>query len=496
MATVPTTQDFADKDLAEAFEAIEDEFDNCRRLLKQFRREPEDDAKKTDYESARSNLGLLLNKVASDTAINFGASNPDAGKREEGAKAGKLHLYLLKQYHEDLPASGVVQVLALVDSKVYQKTTSSVPVAPSYDGTIKFSQLKELVTVYNGVKHPLVPVEFLTRYDEAIVASSSKDLPEQVKVSTIRMVLKDVALKWHDNVRRKAELGYVREKAQMEGWAQYKAAFLQEFQAPVSYAEQNRIRNRLASDAKSLSGHGLLAACEEAAMAILSDKPHNHLFQTERELLAINLFTTHCDALVRSKLANTDPAKQLNRSDVLLAIDMADTQREMARVSVNKTSVLLTELMSELGEQQTEALQAAFVQSGRGGGGGARPPGGNRNSGKCYHCQLEGHLKHECTKFKVEKPQEYQEYCARRLANRQRGGRGRGGRRGGGQHNRNVAPVQANVAVGETPEEPKDTSKDDPKDKNETVATVQSSANMDGVLHDMFLHRPEPMLPL
>ena len=82
------------------------------------------------------------------------------------------------------------------------------------------------------------------------------------------------------------------------------------------------------------------------------------------------------------------------------------------------------------------------------------------------------------------------------MANRQRGGRGRGGRRGGGQHNRNVAPVQANVAVVETPEEPKDTRKDDPKDKNETVATVQSSANMDGVLHDMFLHRPEPMLPL
>ena len=197
---------------------------------------------------------------------------------------------------------------------------------------------------------------------------------------------------------------------------------------------------------------------------------------------------------MRSKLANTDPSRKLTRREALLAIDMADMQREMARVSVNKTSVLLTELMSELGEGQAEALQAAFVQSGRGGGGGRRPGGQDGSSGKCYYCQLTGHLKHECTKFKVEKPQEYQEYCTRRLANRQRGGRGRGGRRGGGQHSRPAAPVQANVAVVETTVDPPESSKEEAK--KETVATVHSTANMDGVIHDMFLHRPEPMLNL
>lgn len=502
MATiVPTVKDIADKDLAEKFTEIENELDEARRALKLFRQDPEKDTAEAEYDAARKKVGALLNVQTTRIQTEFPATHAEEGKREISKMAGALQFELWKAYHEDLPPAGSVKIVALVAKNVYVKASSSVPAATAYDGTIKFSQLKELVTVYNGVKHPLIPLEFLTRYDEAVIASSSKDLPEKVKITTIRMVLKEVALKWHDNLRRKAELGYTRESSQMESWELYKEAFLKEFQAPVSYAEQNRIRSRLATEAKQLSGHGLLAACEEAAMAILADKPHTHLFQNERELLAINLFTTHCDALVRSKLANTNPAKQLTRSEVLLAIDMADMQREMARVSVNKTSVLLTELMSELGDGQAEALQAAFVHSGRGGGG--RRPGGqggdrgnSSNTGKCYYCEQVGHLKHECTKFKVEKPQEYQEYCTRRLANRQRGGRGRGGRRGGGPNNRNVAPVQASVAAVEVPEEPREQNKDEVTNRSETVATVHPSANLNGVLHDMFLHRPEPMLPL
>ena len=354
----------------------------------------------------------------------------------------------------------------------------------TFKGNIKYNQLKDLCTGYDGQKHPLIPNEFLRRYEQSLglSTSGSDTIPDDVKVSTIRLLLTKNALMWHDNHRRRADSGYLDSDEMMKSWDEYRKEFLKEFKSRVTFAEQQKIKARLAHDAKNLTDRPLLNACVEAALAITAEKPKNDTFRDERDFLTVDLFVSHCDALIRSKLATLAAGRQIKMIDVHMAIEQAETQRELAKNSQVRSSVLLAEL-----EEPDDVLA---VQQPRARQGGNRPGGD-----ECFFCRKKGHMKHECRSFEAKHPDQFRTYNQRRNALRnarqQRKPQGNAPNAGRFQPKGN-APFQANaVEVEPEKEEP---AKEPETNEMPTVATVSNpEVNFDGVVHQVFAHRPGPM---
>ena len=363
----------------------------------------------------------------------------------------------------------------------------------NFKGNIKYNQLKDLCAGYDGQKHPLIPKEFLRRFEQALGLSTSgtsgtDDIPDEVKVSTIRLLLTKNALMWHDNQRRRADNEYPEAVDMMKDWEMYKREFLKEFRSRVTFAEQQKIKARLAHDAKNMTDRPLLNACTEAALAITAEKPKIDTFRQERDYLIVDLFVSHCDALIRSKLANLASGRQIELRDVHIAIEQAETQRELAKNSQVRSSVLLTEL-----EDHDDVLA---VQPPR-----PRPGGSNNRPGgdDCYFCRKKGHMKFECRSFESKQPEQFRAYNqkrnALRAARQQRNAKGNAPNNGRFQPKGN-APFQANVVEAEAD---KDAAAPEATGGEEisTVATVSNpEVNFDGVVHQVFGHRPGPMSPL
>ena len=379
--------------------------------------------------------------------------------------------------------------IPVIDVKYPTPSTVS---GSTFKGNIKYNQLKDLCTGYDGTKHPLVPNEFLRRYEQSLGLSTSglsgtDSIPDDVKVSTIRLLLTKNALMWHDNHRRRADSGYLDSDEMMKNWAKYQQEFLREFKSRVTFAEQQKIKARLAHDAKNLTDRPLLNACVEAALAITAEKPKNDTFRDERDFLTVDLFVSHCDALIRSKLANLASGRQIKLLDVHMAIEQAETQRELAKNSQVRSSVLLAELEEP---DDVLAVQPSRARQGQGGNQNNRPGGDD-----CFFCHRKGHMKFECRSFEAKHPDQFRTYNQRRnalrTARQQRKPQGNAPNAGRFQPKGN-APFQANaVEVEPDKEEP---AKEPENNEMPTVATVSNpEVNFDGVVHQIFAHRPGPM---
>ena len=359
----------------------------------------------------------------------------------------------------------------------------------AFKGNIKYNQLKDLCAGYDGVKHPLIPSEFLRRYEQSLTLSTSTQeaIPDEVKISTIRLLLSKNALMWHDNQRRRADNEYPDAVDMMKAWKSYQVAFLKEFKSRVTFAEQQKIKARLASDAKNLTDRSLLNACTEAALAIMAEKPTGETFRAERDNTTVDLFVAHCDALIRSKISNLAAGRQIDLKDVHAAIEQAELQRELAKSSQARSSVLLAEL------EENDGVFA--VQPGRQRG--TRPVQGT----DCFFCKKSGHQKWQCRSFESKHPEQFKTYNQRRAnlqaARAQRGQRASGNNPRPQFPNKTGTPFQANAV------ELDDTNKDERPAENtgeevSTVATVShdTNVNFDGVVHQLFTHRPGPMSSL
>ena len=276
---------------------------------------------------------------------------------------------------------------------------------------------------FNGEKAVLKPQQYLMRFESAVKRQvQSGQITSVSTIALFKMLLTDTARSWHELVEMRALHGDVTSKTALEDWAVYKQQFLDQFALKVSAFEADKIKTKLASEVRNLSGDQelIFMACERASYSIHSEKQNDNASVEARRATTVELFLKYCDAAIKTQLARiTLGSSIITYENIRTAIEIVKAYREMSKMSISRGGVSAVTAQTECtdaldGDEAAEVSAVHNQTKKKKKKKNAEGAAANRDDavakGLCFFCKSSGHVKAYCPTFKANKPEEYKKF--------------------------------------------------------------------------------------